>query len=80
VHALESMEIYISTGSACNEKHHGHSSLAALKLGADRVNSAVRFSFSGDNTPDEAVKCKEAVINAVNTLRGNIRKTLTVNR
>ena len=80
VHALESGEIYISTGSACNEKHHGHSSLAALKLGADRVNSAVRFSFSGDNTPDEAVKCKEAVINAVNTLRGNIRKTLTVNR
>jgi len=72
VHAMESENIYISTGSACNSKHPGRSSLTALKLGADRVNSAVRFSFSDTNTFDEAVKCKEAVIKTVRALRGNI--------
>ena len=73
VHALEGEGIYISTGAACNAKHPGHSSLTALKLGQGRVDSAVRFSFSGGNTQDEAVTCKEAVIKAVQMLRGNLR-------
>ena len=73
VHALEMEGIFISTGAACNAKHPGHSSLTALKLGADRVSSAVRFSFSEQNTLDEALKCKEAVIKSVQMLRGNSR-------
>ncbi|MDR2649232.1 MAG: cysteine desulfurase [Clostridiales bacterium] len=74
VHALEREGIYISAGAACNSKHIGHSSLRALKLGEERVNSAVRFSFSDLNTLEEALKCKESVIKTVQMLRGNIRK------
>jgi cysteine desulfurase len=74
VHALENEGIYISTGSACNAKHPGLSSLTALKLGADRIGSAARFSFSHMNTLDEATACKQAVIKTVQMLRGNMRK------
>jgi len=73
-HALEREDIYISTGSACNSKHPGKSSLTALRLGADRVESAVRFSFSDTNTLDEAKICREAVIKTVTKLRGDLRK------
>ena len=78
VHALEKENIYISTGAACNAKHPGHSSLTPLGLGTERINSAVRFSFSDSNTLDEAVICKETVIETVRALRGNMaRKALT---
>jgi len=73
-HALESEGIFISTGSACNAKHPGQSSLAALNIGTERVNSAVRFSFSDINTLDEAKTCKDTVIKTVKILRENIRK------
>jgi len=79
-HALEIDNIYISTGAACNSKHPGQSSLNALQLGADRADSAVRFSFSGSNTADEAEKCKETVIKTVLALRGNVRRGLTMGR
>ncbi|MDR1559882.1 MAG: cysteine desulfurase [Clostridiales bacterium] len=75
VHALEREDIYISTGAACNSKHAGNTSLQALRLGTERVNSAVRFSFSELNTLEEAVKCKEAVIKTVIMLRRNIQKS-----
>jgi cysteine desulfurase len=71
VNALSEQEIYISAGSACNSRHPGHSSLNALSLGENRVKSAVRFSFSYNNTYDEAVLCKEAIIKTVSALRKN---------
>jgi cysteine desulfurase len=73
VHMLDEKGIYISTGSACNTRHPGHSSLNALRLAADRLNSAVRFSFSELNTLEEAEECKAAVIEAVRSLRQNLR-------
>ena len=80
VHALESEGIYISSGAACNTKHPGQSSLYALKLGSDRVDSAVRFSFSCFNTLDEAAICKKTVIKTVKTLRGNLTKSVSGKR
>ena len=74
VHALESEGIYISAGAACNAKHPGKSSLSALKLGADRIDSVVRFSFSCINTLEEARTCKETVIKTVQTLRSNLAR------
>jgi len=74
IHALESEGIFISSGAACNAKHPGQSSLSALKLGADRIDSVVRFSFSCFNTLEEARTCKETVIRTVQTLRRNLAR------
>jgi len=74
VHALESEGIFISSGAACNAKHPGQTSMSALKLGADRVDSVVRFSFSCFNTLEEARTCKETVIRTVQTLRKDLAR------
>jgi len=54
LHVLESHGIYVSTGSACNSKKNKFSYvLSEMKLGADVIDSAIRFSFSAFNTADE---------------------------
>lgn len=64
LHTLEDSEIYISTGSACSEKHK--------KRGGDE--SAVRFSFSRENTVLEAERCVEVLKRVVPELRRFMRK------
>lgn len=54
LHVLESNGIYVSTGSACNSKKNKYSYvLREMKLKNDVIDSAVRFSFSAFNTPQE---------------------------
>lgn len=63
LHALEKEEIYVSTGSACHSKKDTVSHvLKAMRLPAKWTQGAVRFSFSGDNTVDEARTCAEKLI------------------
>jgi cysteine desulfurase len=57
LHALEDREIYVSAGSACSSHRHGGSAtLSAIGLPPERIDSAVRFSFCGQNT-EEQVRC-----------------------
>ena len=54
LHVLESNGIYVSTGSACNSKKNKFSYvLSEMKLRADVIDSAIRFSLSAFNTQDE---------------------------
>ena len=66
LHLLEENNIYVATGSACTSKSSAASGsyvIKALGLNAKEVESAIRFSFSDDNTKDEVDK----VIGVLNT-------------
>lgn len=54
LHHLEQRGIFVSTGSACSshKKNKSHV-LAAMNIPASLIDGAVRFSFSGYNTPEE---------------------------
>ena len=52
LHHLERREVYVSSGSACAKGSPSHT-LTAMGLPADRVDSALRISFSGRNTPED---------------------------
>lgn len=68
VHALEENDIYLSTGSAC---HKGTDSQILINYGLDKeiASSAIRISFSKDNTISEVLQLKNALIDLVPTLR-----------
>ena len=54
LHALEAYGIYCSTGAACSSKKRKLSPvLEAMGLNSDRAQSALRFSFSPENTVEE---------------------------
>ena len=53
LHALESKGIYIGIGSACSSKTKTSRIHDALGLSAERAQSAVRISFSHDNTAEQ---------------------------
>ena len=54
LHALEDKGIYISSGSACATKHPGISStLLAIGVKEELLDSTIRFSFSVDTTKEE---------------------------
>lgn len=54
VHALEEQQIYTSTTSACSSKKGAHSStLEAMNIEESWATSAVRVSFSHENTLEE---------------------------
>ncbi len=62
LHVLESKGIYVSTGSACNSKKSKFSYvLDSMGVGADRGDSAIRFSFSEFNTEGEIDYCIEVL-------------------
>jgi len=65
---LSSKGIYISMGTACNATKK-NAPLAMLGLDSERAISAVRFSFSGMNTVEEAIQVKETVRQCVELLR-----------
>lgn len=54
LHTLEERGIYVSTGSACSSNKKGRSHvLSAMGLSDKEIESAVRFSFSGDETVEQ---------------------------
>ncbi|MDR3238642.1 MAG: cysteine desulfurase [Clostridiales bacterium] len=81
VHALAGENIFVSTGAACRSRHDSHNGLKPLGLqplglSPERIESAVRFSFSGDNTLEEAQICKEAVSRLARQLRAAVGRRL----
>ncbi len=69
LHYLESKEIYVSSGSACSKGARTH---VLESMGFDRKtqDSAIRISFSADNTTEEIDTLIDEIINAKNTLCG----------
>ena len=70
LHTLEQMGICVSTGSACSSNKKGRSHvLQAMGLPAEEIEGAIRFSFSGYNTPAEIEEAAAAAAEAVQRFR-----------
>lgn len=73
VYALESEGIFVSTGTSCNSKNKNLHSILEL-VDKERAETAVRFSFSSENTVQEAEICVAALEKHVPMLRKYIRR------
>ncbi len=70
LHALEERGIYVSAGSACHSRRPEPSHiLQALKLGKDRLESALRFSFSCYNNEQETEAAAEITAEVAKELK-----------
>lgn len=67
LHFLESKNIYISSGSACAKGKRSHV-LTALGFDALRSDTALRISFSGDSTKEEADRLIEGIKEGLSSL------------
>ena len=65
---LSEMGIYVSSGSACSKGHKSRV-LAAMNLGDDRINSALRISISRFTTKEEIDYLLYGIANAQKTMR-----------
>lgn len=73
VHALEEMQVYVSTTSACSSKKQKPSStLLAMGVPEEEALSAIRISLSYENTQEEA----EQFIKIVNEAVARLRKVM----
>lgn len=70
LHSLEEKGIYVSSGSACSAKKKGSHVLESLRLKDDVKKSAIRFSFSHQNTVEEV----DHTIAAIREIVQDIRK------
>lgn len=68
LHALENDGIYVATGSACSSRVKEKKKIVDY-VADGRGGSAVRFSFSGENTVEEAEKVVESLKRQVPLLR-----------
>jgi len=70
LHYLEQHGLYVSAGSACSARKTAASHvLQAMSLTQERMDSAIRFSLSALNTPDEVEPAARAVRQAVAEIR-----------
>ncbi|WP_066292288.1 cysteine desulfurase family protein [Bacillus sp. FJAT-29937] len=70
IHALEEMDIYVSSTSACSSKRQKASTtLIAMGIPEEEALSAIRISLSYENTLNEAEQFMKAVYEAVARLR-----------
>ena len=70
LHYLEEKGVYVSAGSACNSRStKGSHVLQAMHLPAERIDSALRFSFSRYNTVEEAEQAATLIGEAVVEVR-----------
>lgn len=53
LHSLEQYDIYIGNGSACSSKKTNNRTLQAMQVSTEEMSSAVRISFSFDQSIDE---------------------------
>lgn len=72
LHFLEAEGIYVSSGSAC-AKGEGSYVLREMGLSRKAVDSALRISFSRDNTKEDIDALKSALISATQKLRRSIK-------
>ena len=68
LHFLESREIYVSSGSACAKGRASHV-LAAQGLSRERIDSALRVSFSRFSAPEDVDALVAAVAEGAATLK-----------
>ncbi len=74
LHALEGAGIYVSSGSACSSNHPSPSHvLSAMGLKKELIDSSIRFSFSHENTEEEADFVAEILMKQVPLLRKVMR-------
>lgn len=67
LHFLESKEIYVSSGSACSKGELSHT-LTAMGLPKERVETAIRISFSQENEPEDVAVLLQALKDGIATL------------
>ena len=72
LHFLSQYGVYVSSGSAC-AKGEGSYVLREMGLDRNRVDSALRISFSRFTTKDDIDALKSALINATQKLRRSIK-------
>lgn len=73
LHLLEERGIYVSAGSACHSRHPDPSPvLKAIGLSRERLESALRFSFSVFNNENEIISAAKETATAVRELRAMI--------
>lgn len=71
LHSLEARGLYVSAGSACTSKSSkGSRILSSMGLSDERIDSALRFSFSRYNTVEEAARAARYVAETVKELSG----------
>lgn len=76
LHYLEEKGVYVSAGSACDSRSSkGSPVLAAMGLPAERVDSALRFSFSRFSTEEEAQAAAQIIAAAVDEVSFFMSKT-----
>ena len=75
-HILEAKEIYVGTGSACSSRKKASRILTAMGLSEERIQSALRFSFSYENTVQEMRYTIQQIKGAYFSLRNIGRSTL----
>ena len=76
LHYLEEKGVFVSAGSACDSRSSkGSPILMAMGLDLERVDSALRFSFSRFNTEDEARSAAAIIAKAVDEIRFFMGKT-----
>jgi cysteine desulfurase len=70
MHHLEAENIIVSVGSACSSRKNAYSHvLKAMKLPKENIEGAIRLSFSGTNTQEEAIRFLEAIRKIVPAIR-----------
>jgi len=69
INCLQDHGVYVSAGSACSRGHRSHV-LEAMRLPTAVIDGSVRVSFSRENTPEDVAALREALLDAVKTLKG----------
>lgn len=70
MHHLEASNIFVSIGSACSSHKNVQSHvLKAMNLPKDNIDGAIRLSFSGFNTSDEAISFTKAIKEIIPVIR-----------
>ncbi len=75
LHALEEKQIYVSSGSACSSNHPGISStLQAIGVAKEFLDSTIRFSFSVETTLEQIDYAVDALAELLPMLRRYVRR------
>ncbi|MEH2942769.1 cysteine desulfurase family protein [Lachnospiraceae bacterium KK002] len=70
LHGLEDKEIYVSAGSACaSNKPAPSSTLQAIHVKREYLDSTIRISFCRENTPEEVDECLDVLKSLVPVLQ-----------